>query len=63
MIYVSQIIMLCTLNLHSAIQQLYLNKTEEKKKHKQGLKQTTVHHIHSSIFHNSQKMEATQVNQ
>ena len=43
MIYVSQIIMLCTLNLHSAIQQLYLNKTEEKKKHKQGLKQTTVH--------------------
>ena len=30
-IYVSQVIMLHTLNLHSAICQLYLNKTERKK--------------------------------
>ena len=32
--YVSQIIMLCTLNLHSAICQLYLNTTGRKKKKK-----------------------------
>ena len=31
MLYVSHIIMLCTLNLHSAIYQLYLNKTARKK--------------------------------
>ena len=43
MMYVNQIIMLCTLNLHSAMHQLYLNRTEEKKKRKQGLKETIVH--------------------
>ena len=32
MMYVSQIIMLHTLNLHSAVCQLYLNKIERKKK-------------------------------
>jgi len=42
MMYVNQIIMPCTLNLHSAMHQLYLNKTEGKKKRKQGLKETTV---------------------
>ena len=30
MIYVTQIIMLCTLNLYSAVCQLYLNKTGKK---------------------------------
>ena len=30
-IYVSQIMMLCTLNLYSAISQLYLNKNQGKK--------------------------------
>ena len=43
MTYVLQIVMLCTLNLHSAVHQLCLNKTEEKKKRKQGLRETTVH--------------------
>ena len=32
MMYVSQVIMLYTLNLHSAVCQLYLNKTGRKKK-------------------------------
>ena len=32
MMYVSQIIMLCTLNLYSAVCQLYLNKAGRKKK-------------------------------
>ena len=33
MMYVSQIIMLYTLNSHSAVYQLYLNKLEYKNKH------------------------------
>ena len=32
MLYVSQIIMFYTLNLHSTVHQLYLNKTGRKKK-------------------------------
>ena len=32
MMYVSEIIMLYTLNLHSAVSQLYFNKTEKEKK-------------------------------
>ena len=37
MMYVSQVIMLYTLNLHSAVSLLYLNKTDKKKSHLEKL--------------------------
>ena len=44
MMYISQIIMLYTLNLHSAVCQLYLNKTERKKLNSQIVDSTGLDH-------------------
>ena len=49
MMYVSQIIMLYTLNFYSAICQLYLNKSGTKKKLEQNSR-TTTKSVHGALW-------------